>query len=181
MDAVRSIENLALVGFMGVGKSSVAHYLAAQLRFKAVDTDHLIEEKAGRTVSAIFAEFGESTFRELEAQVVQELESRRELVIATGGGMITREENLKSLRSHSLVVCLWAGPETLYERVRHQSHRPLLQTEDPLGRIRELLAEREADYRKADVLLSTEHRSPREVAQHIRAHWQMHRRDSARR
>jgi shikimate kinase len=77
------------------------------------------------------------------------------------------EANLASLKMHALVVCLWASPETIWERVRDHEHRPLLNEPDPLGRIRQLLAEREAFYRQADVLLNTGMRSVREVAQHV--------------
>ena len=167
MNTARDIHNLALVGFMGTGKSSVGQLAAAQLHFRFVDTDELIEGRAGKTISAIFAEEGESKFREYERTVVEELKNFHRIVIATGGGLVAHEENLASLKTHSLVLCLWASPETIWERVRHQSHRPLLQTPDPLGKIRQLLAEREPFYRSADVLVSTELRSVKEVVQHV--------------
>jgi shikimate kinase len=88
-------------------------------------------------------------------------------VIATGGGLAADPANLASLKSHALVVCLWASAETIWERVRGQPHRPLLQTPDPLGKIKELLEKRGPAYRQADVLLHTGFRSTKEVLQQI--------------
>ena len=167
VSTARDIHNLALVGFMGTGKSSVGQLVAAQLHFRFVDTDELIEARAGKTISAIFAEQGEPQFREHERAVVDDLKSFHRTVIATGGGLVMNENNLTSLRTHALVICLWASPESIWERVRHQTHRPLLQTPDAPARIRQLLAEREPFYRRADVLVSTELRSVKEVVHHV--------------
>ncbi|MBI3191694.1 MAG: hypothetical protein HYZ36_03435, partial [Pedosphaera parvula] len=122
---------------------------------------------AGQSISDIFTCEGEGVFREYERQVVAELCPQRDLVIATGGGLAANEANLASLKTHALVVCLWAGPESIWERVKHQSHRPLLHDPDPQAAIRRLLAQREPFYRQADVLVNTEMRSVREVAQQV--------------
>jgi shikimate kinase len=163
----RHLRNIALIGFMGTGKSSVGQLVAAQLRFAYVDTDHEIEARAGCSVAEIFAHEGEPAFREWERRIVRELETRRQVVISTGGGLPVGEGNLASLKAHSLVVCLWASPETIWERVGDQTHRPLLNGPEPMGKIRELLAVREPFYRQADILLNTEMRTMREVAQQI--------------
>jgi len=165
--AQRHIENIALIGFMGTGKSSVGRMVASSLHFQFIDTDELIEERAGRKISEIFEQAGESGFRQIEKQVVAELARARHTVISSGGGLAAQPDNLTSLKEHSLVVCLWASPEAIWERVRHQSHRPLLQGPDPLARIRELLGAREPFYRQADVLVNTEMRSVKEVAHHV--------------
>jgi shikimate kinase len=164
---MRRIHNIALIGFMGTGKSSVGQMVAAQLHFTFLDTDHVIESRAGKTISEIFAQQGEPAFRELERNLVGELVSRKKTVISTGGGLPANPENLASLKTHALVVCLWASPEKIWERVRSQSHRPLLQEPDPLAKIHSLLAEREPFYRGADVLLNTEMRSLKDVAQQV--------------
>jgi shikimate kinase len=164
---VRSIQNLALVGFMGTGKSSVGRLAAELLQFEFVDTDQLIETQCGMTVEEIFKKQGEPAFRELERQIVQNLAQREKTVIATGGGLVAYPSNLASLKTHALVVCLWASPETIWERVKEQTHRPLLQTADPLGKIRDLFAQRDPLYRQADVLIHTGQRSPREVVQQV--------------
>jgi shikimate kinase len=164
---MRRIHNIALIGFMGTGKSSVGQMVAAQLHFTFLDSDHVIESRAGKTISEIFAQQGEPAFRELERNLVGELVSRKKTVISTGGGLPANPENLASLKTHALVVCLWASPEKIWERVRSQSHRPLLQEPDPLAKIHSLLAEREPFYRAADVLLNTEMRSLKDVAQQV--------------
>jgi shikimate kinase len=162
--AARRIENLALVGFMGTGKSSVGRLAAEMLHFTFLDTDHVIESRTGKAIAQIFEREGEAAFRALERGVVEELKHRTRTVIATGGGLAVFEGNLVSLKSHALVVCLWSSPERIFERVRGQSHRPLLKHEQPLEKIRQLLAEREPYYRQADVLVNTELRPLREVA-----------------
>ncbi len=159
--------NLALVGFMGTGKSSVGRLAADQLGFTFLDTDEAIEEQTGKTVSQIFAENGEPVFRDLERELLKRLCTRDRLVISTGGGLAANSENVTSLKNHSLVVCLWASPEAIWERVKGQTHRPLLQAPDPLAKIRELLGMREPFYRQADVLVNTELRSVKEVTQHV--------------
>lgn len=167
MTLARNITNLALIGFMGAGKTTIGRMLASQLGYDFLDTDHCIESAAGKSIPEIFSQFGENHFRNLEQQVVAELAKRQRTVIATGGGLPCHQNNLELLRQHSYIVCLWASPETIYERVRHNEHRPLLQHPDPLGRIRELLALREPYYRQADLLVSSDGRPSREIAQHI--------------
>ncbi|MDB6125689.1 MAG: aroK [Pedosphaera sp.] len=167
MSNTRQLHNIALIGFMGTGKSSVGRLLADQLRFSFLDTDDLIESRSGKTISAIFAEEGEPAFRKYEQEVVAELSSRKKTVISTGGGLGANATHLASLKQHALVVCLWASPDKIWERVRSQTHRPLLKESDPLAKIRKLLAERESHYKQADILLNTEVRSLKEVAQQV--------------
>jgi shikimate kinase len=163
----RQIHNLALIGFMGVGKSSVGRLAAKHLHFQFLDTDELIERRAGKTIPRIFAEDGEAAFREWERSLVDEMAGWRRTVISTGGGLGASEANLASLKGHALVVCLWASADRIWQRVRHQSHRPLLQDPDPRGRVCQLLEQRAPFYRQADVLVNTEFRSVGEVAQHV--------------
>lgn len=160
----RQIQNLALIGFMGTGKSSVGRLVADLLHFTFLDTDKVIEAWAGKTISEIFEQQGEPVFRQWEQRLVQDLTRRTRTVISTGGGLPVNEANLGSLKSHSLVVCLWASPEKIFERVRNHSHRPLLAEAEPLEKIRRLLTERGPYYRQADVLVNTEMRPLREVA-----------------
>src|SRR5262245_7927876 len=138
---------------MGTGKSSVGRLVAAQLRFDFVDTDQLIENRTGKRISDIFAQSGEANFRDIERQIVAEVGAMTRTVIATGGGLAADPENLIRLKEHALVICLWASAEVVWERVRTQSHRPLLQGPDPMTKIRELLALRGPVYRQADVLI----------------------------
>ncbi len=163
----RHIQNLALIGFMGTGKSTIGRMVADELRFKFLDTDHLIESRTGKTISQIFADNGEITFRELEREVVHELAASDKTIIAAGGGLAANQENLDSLKTHALVICLWATPEKILERTRHQTHRPLLHDPNPLEKIRALLTAREPFYRQADALVNTEMRSAKEIAQQV--------------
>ena len=167
MHSGRHVVNLALVGFMGTGKTSAGRLVAEQLHFEFLDTDEIIQNKTGRSIADIFARNGEPAFRALERDVVAELARRTKTVISTGGGLPTNPENLASLKTHALVVCLWASPERIWERVRNQSHRPLLHDPDPQKKIRELLEARAPFYKQADVLINTDLRSAREVAQQI--------------
>jgi shikimate kinase len=173
MDSHRHIRNLALIGFMGAGKSAVGRSVAEQLGFEFVDTDELIERRVGKSISQIFAQEGEAHFRELEHSIVDQLQPTSRLVISTGGGLPTRQENIDSLKTHALIVCLWASAEKIWERVRHQGHRPLLQTPDPFAKIQELLAARAPFYRQADVLLNTDNRSVRQAAMQVVQQYQL--------
>src|SRR5271157_5567727 len=163
----RHLVNLALIGFMGTGKTSAGRLVAEQLHFDFLDTDELIQTRTGRTIADIFSKNGETAFRALERDVVADLAGRTKTVISTGGGLPANPENLAALKAHALVVCLWASPERIWERVRNQSHRPLLQDADPQGKIRNLLEMRKPFYRQADVLIDTDGRSAREVAQQV--------------
>ena len=159
--------NVILVGFMGTGKTCVGEALARRLRYTYVDTDDLIEERAGKTISRIFDEDGEGHFRALESQIAADLEGFLEHVIATGGGIIKSDDNIAALKRAGLVVCLTARPEVIYERVKDETHRPLLQVADPAGRIVALLAERRAQYEKSGYQLDTSDLTPEEVVDHI--------------
>lgn len=164
MTGTRPIQNLALIGFMGTGKSSVGRLVAQLLHFTYLDTDQVVECRAHKTISDIFQQDGEPAFRQWEQVIVEELTQRTKTVISTGGGLPVYQANLDSLKTHALVVCLWATADTIYERVRDHDHRPLLDELDPLSKIRQLLSIREPYYRQADVLVNTERRSVREVA-----------------
>jgi shikimate kinase len=159
--------NIALIGFMGTGKTSVGRLVAEQLHFEYLDTDEMIQAGTGRSITDIFTKDGEPAFRALEEKAVEELSTRVKTVISTGGGLPVNLNNLNSLKTHALVVSLWSSPEKIWERVRYQSHRPLLHDQNPQAKIRELLAARAPFYKKADVLLNTDLRSVREVVQQV--------------
>jgi shikimate kinase len=167
MTGTRRITNIALIGFMGTGKSSVGRQVASVLHFTFLDTDQVIEARAGKPITAIFEQDGEPAFREWERRVVEELALREKTVIATGGGLPAGPGNLPSLKNHALVVCLWASAETVFERVKGHNHRPLLNEPQPMEKIRSLLSARESFYRQADVLVNTEMRTVQEVAAQV--------------
>lgn len=178
-NARREIRNLALVGFMGVGKSVIGRRVSYALGFEFLDTDSCIERHQKRSIGDIFKAEGESFFRDLEHETTLQLENKSNIVISTGGGLILNPKNLISLKKHALVVCLWASPERIWQRVRNQSHRPLLETENPQEKIRNLLHQRTPFYRQADVLLNTEFRTIKEVTRQVVGHFYLAQRSAS--
>jgi shikimate kinase len=148
-------KNIILTGFMGVGKTSVGTRLARDLGFSFVDTDELIEEDQKTTITELFSTFGEPYFREVETRVLGQVLAGENQVVSTGGGAVIRDQNRALFRERGITICLTARPEVVYDRIRHETHRPLLQVPDPLGRVRELLSAREPFYRQADLVIDT--------------------------
>jgi shikimate kinase len=137
-------ENIVLIGFMGCGKSTVGRELHQRLGYPLVDMDHLIEQRAGMAITEIFAAQGEAAFRDMESALLRELDDpaapRR--IIATGGGVVEREENRALLRKLGYVVWLHAPASVILERTRKTRNRPLLNTENPAARIEALMEKR---------------------------------------
>src|SRR4051812_50229996 len=123
MTGPRATHNIALIGFMGTGKSSVGRHLATHLHFRFVDTDELIEARAGRSVADIFVQAGEEVFRGIERQVVSELAKSRKTIISTGGGVGANPEKLASLQTHALGGLLLGSSGGFLGRVDKQTHR----------------------------------------------------------
>lgn len=138
---------IALVGMPGCGKSTVGRQLARHLGQRFVDSDHEIEARLGMSVRAYFEQHGESAFRDLEEQVIDELSQQTGTVLATGGGVLLRPANRERLQARRRVIYLRTTPEELFRRLRHDTQRPLLQVADPLRRLRELFRERDPLYR----------------------------------
>jgi shikimate kinase len=159
--------NIVLVGFMATGKSTVGRELARRLSLKMVDTDDMIEEKAGKTISEIFEEEGEAVFREMESQAARDVSYLSGHVIITGGGIVLRDQNMDALKKAGPVICLTASPEVILKRNQGTSHRPILQTGDPLKKIRDLLEARSPFYARADYTIDTSNRTLQEVGDRI--------------
>lgn len=159
--------NIILTGFMGTGKSTVGRRLAQRLGWRFVDTDDLIERTAGKTISRIFAEDGEPFFRELESKIAKSLAQYSHYVIATGGGLVLRPENIAALEQAGRCVLLDASAETIYERTKRHSHRPLLQGPDPRGNIQNLLDQRRDAYGRIRLRIATDGRSHEQVVEAI--------------
>ena len=155
-------QNLVLTGFMGTGKTTVGRILADRLGFGFVDTDEVIESRAG-PIPEIFEREGEPAFREMERSVARDLAGRTGLVIATGGRMMLDGECAACLEPGADVFCLTADPDTIIERISDNAKRPLLAGPDASARVRELLAERAEGYARF-ASVDTEGRSPDEVA-----------------
>lgn len=140
------MQRISFVGLPGCGKSTVGRHLARRLGWGFFDSDALIESRIGESIKSFFARKGEAAFREVEADVIKGLARRSPAVVATGGGAVLREENRRTLRDHSTVIYLRSTPEELFRRMRHDTQRPLLQVKDPLGKLRELYAQRDPLY-----------------------------------
>jgi shikimate kinase len=132
----------------GCGKSTVGRHLARHLGLRFVDSDHEIEHRLGMPIREYFATHGEPAFRDIEASVVDELTLASGIVLATGGGAVLRPANREALHGRTQVFYLRSTPEDLHRRLRHDTHRPLLQVADPLRRLRDLYRERDPLYRK---------------------------------
>ncbi|MCB2004784.1 MAG: shikimate kinase [Burkholderiaceae bacterium] len=139
----------SLVGLPGSGKSTVGRHLARRLQLPFVDSDQVIEARLGYSIRQYFEQEGEARFRDLEAQVIDELtRDPRRGVLSTGGGSVLRPENRRHLHDRGRVIYLKSSPEELFRRLRHDRNRPLLQVEDPLSRLRELFEIRDPLYRE---------------------------------
>lgn len=161
--------NVILTGFMGCGKTTVGLKLSYRLRRSIIDTDKEIEREEKRTISEIFATDGEPYFRDRETACLQKLiESTNNQIISVGGGLPMREENRRLLHELGQVFYLCAKGETIYERVKDDTTRPLLQVEDPLAKIETLLQERDPYYRAAaDVVIAVDGKSFEEILSEI--------------
>lgn len=163
------MKHILLIGFMGCGKSSVGYRLSYKLRKCLIDTDRLIEQREGMSITEIFEQKGETYFRYKETECLKglanELGSR---IVSVGGGTPVREENRKILKESGIVVYLKASSDTIYSRVKHDTRRPLLQCEDPKARIEMLLAERGPVYESvADIVIEVDGKHIKQVVQEV--------------
>lgn len=160
--------NLHLIGMPGSGKSTVGKVLARQLALTFVDADQELVTHTGVSIATIFEVEGEAGFRQRESQLIEQLCQRDGLLLATGGGAVLREENRVALRESGIVIYLHAGLEHLWQRTRHDSRRPLLQTENPRVALRSLLEVRDPLYRQtADLIVETGRQSVNKLVSEI--------------
>ena len=161
------MKNIVLVGFMGTGKTAVGKEIARALGMQFVNTDDIIEKKAGMPINDIFARKGESYFRQVEREVMMEVSANDYSVIDTGGGAVINELNVKDLKMEGIFFCLNATAEEIFKRVGDETHRPLLNVSDPLGQISYLMKKRIPYYERADYQVDTNGRSVKEIADEI--------------
>lgn len=156
LPAMKVAGNIFLVGLMGAGKTTVGKLLAKLQDKTFYDSDHEIERRTGVNIPLIFELEGESGFRKREAQTIAELAVMANVVVATGGGAVLLQENRETLARHGKVIYLRADVDELFHRTRGDRNRPLLQTENPRDRLRELYAQRDPLYREiADMIIDT--------------------------
>jgi len=148
--------NIFLIGLMGAGKTTIGRALGRRLHLRFMDSDHEIEERTGVSIRTIFELEGEAGFRARESSTIADLTLRQGIILATGGGAILQEETRHNLRERGIVIYLRARPEDLYKRTKHDRDRPLLQADDPLGKLRDLLAARKPFYEEtAHIVVDT--------------------------
>ncbi len=171
------LENIYLIGLMGVGKTTIGRQLAKSLALPFYDSDKAIEDRTGVDIPTIFEYEGEEGFRKRESRVIEQLTQERGIVLATGGGVILQEQNRKLLKENGFVVYLSCSVEKILERTHKDTQRPLLNTENPRQRIVKLLQEREAFYKScADYQIDTGKKQTREVVKSIIREYRLARR-----
>ncbi len=159
---------IALVGFMGTGKTSVGEIISHKLDLKFIDTDTVIEEEVGKSIPAIFSHYGEKYFRRLEERVLEKIINKNDdFVLATGGGIVISPRNRELILNQTNSFLLVASPIEIYQRTRDDENRPLLASDKPLTAIKNLLKEREDYYNKFPVKIETEDKTPSDVARKI--------------
>lgn len=161
--------NVALIGFMGAGKSAVGRALASRTNRTFVETDSLVEQRAGMSIAEIFSRFGEEWFRELESEIISRVTQMTDAVISCGGGAVLREQNVAALKESSIVVFLDVAPETVLQRIGSGSRiRPLLDEPDRESRVRHLIGIRQPVYLSAaDIVVQTDAIAIEQVVQRV--------------
>lgn len=159
-------KNVILTGMMGSGKTSVGLELAKILECDFFDLDEIIEKKYGK-ITQIFKDKGENYFREIETSELKNFKNNGAFVLSTGGGAVLKEENLEILRSLGEVFYLSANAQTIYNRVKEQTQRPLLNTKDPKKTIEDILSSRLEKYEKSGEKIVTDNKNIEQIAREI--------------
>lgn len=161
-------KNITLIGMMGCGKTTVAKELNKILpEFKLVDIDDEIEKSSGKKISEIFLKYGEAHFRELEISKIKHFSQNDHQIISAGGGAFENPENRRRLLENSTVFFLKASPQTIYDRIKSETHRPLLKKNFSVEKIANLLLLREKNYKNANKTIETDKKTPEEIAKEI--------------
>lgn len=161
--------NIALLGFMGSGKTTIGQQLAQKVGWQFMDTDDLIEEKTSLSISLIFERWGEEHFRSLEKVVLEEVASKKNIILATGGGLPAQEDNWQILREHFLTIFLQVDFSILYQRIKGDSRRPLLSQHSTPQELEKLYQKRLIYYERSDVIING-NRSEEEIVEEILYH-----------
>ncbi|WP_238483742.1 shikimate kinase [Anaerosporobacter faecicola] len=161
-------KNIMLIGFMGTGKSTISSYLSKWLGLEEVDLDAKIVEKAGMSIPKIFEQYGEVYFRNLETEVLKEVQQREQLIVSCGGGIVLRDENVAQMKAHGKIVLLTATPETVYERVKDSKNRPILNGHMNVEYIAQLMEKRRERYEQcADLVVATDGKTVEQIGEEM--------------
>lgn len=160
--------NIMLIGFMGTGKSTIAHKLKEKLNIEQIEMDALIAEEAGMSIPEIFEKYGEEYFRDLETKMLEKFQDRKPVVVSCGGGAVLRDKNIEIMKGQGKIVLLTAKPETIFERVRYSNDRPVLNGNMNVEYIAELMEKRRARYElAADIVITTDGKTVEDICQEI--------------
>ena len=152
---------------MGAGKTTIGKILSQKLNYNFVDLDLHIEKEQGISISEMFEKHGEKYFRDVETESLRKISEKSNQIISTGGGIVIKDENWEIMRNSGVSVYLKASIETLFNRVKHKSTRPLLNVENPFEKAKKLFTARESLYEKSDIILDREGIEPGDVAMAI--------------
>ena len=161
-------QNIFLIGFMGCGKSTVADFLNRELSMEVIEMDQIIAQRQGMSISDIFETYGEQYFRDLETNLLIEMQSRSNVVISCGGGTPMRECNVVEMKKNGRVVLLTAKPETILDRVKNNHDRPLIENNKTVPFIADLMEKRRAKYEAAaDIIIETDGKNELEICEEL--------------
>ena len=160
--------NILLIGFMGAGKTTISDYLSTMFDMDIVEMDQVIAEREEMSISDIFATYGEEYFRDLETNLLIEMQSHKNAVISCGGGAALRERNVAEMKKNGRVVLLTATPETIYERVKDSNDRPVLNGRKNVKGISELMEQRREKYEAAaDIVINTDDKTVLQICEEL--------------
>lgn len=161
-------QNIFLTGFMGTGKSTIAGELSRRLKMEQMEMDAEIAGRQGMSINDIFETYGEAYFRDLESNLLIELENRAGLIVSCGGGAVLRSENAAHMKKGGKVVLLTASPETIYQRIKSNRERPLLNDNMTVEYIGELMEKRRKSYEAAaDIIIETDEKTVSQICEEI--------------
>ena len=160
--------NIVLIGFMGAGKSTISEFLKTVFAMEVIEMDQIIAERQGMSISDIFETYGEEYFRDLETNLLIEMQSKKNMVISCGGGVPMRERNVVEMKKNGRVVLLTAKPETILNRVKDNHDRPLLEGNKTVPFIADLMEKRREKYQAAaDIVIETDGKSELEICEEL--------------
>lgn len=161
-------KNIVLIGFMGTGKSTIADSLHTLFDMEVVEMDQLIAKREGMSISKIFEIHGEEYFRDLETNLLIEMQERKNVVISCGGGTPLRERNVKEMKKNGCVVLLMASPKSILERVKNSHDRPLIENNKNVTFISEMMEKRREKYEAAaDIIVHTDGKTKLEICEEL--------------
>lgn len=161
-------KNIFLIGFMGCGKSTMARMVAEETGKELMEMDETIEKEAAMSINEIFEKYGETHFRDLETQLIERIAENGNTIVSCGGGAVLRSKNVDAMRRNGQIVYLSATPETIFQRVKHSTNRPLLNGNMNVEYIKNLMDKRLALYEAAaDIIISVDEKGKQQVLEEI--------------